>query len=72
MGKVKVGQVVKWQCKPFGREAFIAEGIVRAIGKSAFGGKRDIFVAIKIEPVGEYVKIFPKRKSTTIALYNII
>lgn len=72
MNKIKIGQSVKWKCKPFGKKEFIAEGIVKKITKSCFGGKRIQTVALKIFPTGKYKKIYPRRNSTTIALYNII
>lgn len=67
---VKVGEFVKWECSPFGQPSFIAEGVVREIGKSTFGSKRK-GIAVKIEPLGKYRERYPKRKTTTIASYNL-
>jgi len=69
MKKIKVGDVVRWNCKPFNGKAFIAEGIVRDIQYSTFASKRRAN-CLKIEPVGEYREVYRGRKTTTIAAYN--
>lgn len=66
--KVKVGDVVKWHCKSNGW--FMAKGVVKKIGQSTFGSVRKT-VALQIEPIGEYCKRFPNRRTTTISILNI-
>lgn len=70
MKDIKIGDLVKWKCKPFGCKSFIAEGVVRGIGESTFGSV-STETSVKIEPLGEYRKFYPKRKTTTIAMKNM-
>lgn len=64
MKKIKVGDVVKWECHPFdGSGKFIAEGIIRKVSE----------FKVSIEVITErYRKAFPGRKRTTIVIHNII
>ncbi len=69
--EIKIGDIVKWRCSPFGRKSFVTDGVVIEITSSTFGS---IFIikAVKIKVNKKYRKVFPNRKSTTIAVHNLI
>jgi len=74
--KFKIGDIVSWKCHAYEDGTygsyFIATGVIKKFGKSSFGGIRKLTPSVTIVPFDKYTKMFPKRKTTTIALYNII
>ena len=69
---IVIGQLVHWRCNPYSWESFIAEGIVRKISKASLGNVRFNIGSVQVEPLGQYRKVFPRRKKTTIAIHNLI
>lgn len=69
--EIKIGDLVKWKCRPYQAKPFISEGIVREISESTFGGmvKKP---SVKVETIGAYKRFFPYRKTTVIGLDKII
>lgn len=65
--KIKTGDFVVWECRPYQLKRFMAEGTVIEIIESTFGG---IFKkkGARIRPEGVYKRIFPYRKTTVIGL----
>lgn len=68
----KVGQLVKWKNKYPGGD-MIVEGVVREVYESTFGSKiKAPAVRVQLLAGQKYMKSYPNRVRTTIAVHNLI
>ena len=65
----KMGDKVTWLVEPKkrGKQSFMAMGRITRLYATTFGSRRRKQAA-QVEVMGEYLKVFPGRKHTTVAL----